>query len=89
MKKAIVVKLIFLLILIGLCDIWYIKFYYLNKNNKELEREIEISKEQINNYNTNIESMNENIDKLKEEKASRIEEYNIWLRTEERIKKAL
>ena len=33
--------------------------------------------------------MNENIDKLKEEKASRIEEYNIWLRTEERIKKAL
>ena len=89
MKKAIVVKLIFLLILIGLCDIWYIKFYYLNKNNKELEREIEISKEQINNYNTNIESMNENIDKLKEEKVSRIEEYNIWLRTEERIKKAL
>ena len=89
MKKAIVIKLIFLLILIGLCDIWYIKFYYLNKNNKELEREIKISKEQINNYNTNIESMNENIDKLKEEKASRIEEYNIWLRTEERIKKAL
>lgn len=89
MKKLMVAKLVFLLILVGLCEFWYIKYFNIKNDNSELSFEIKKAKAEINNYNMNIENIESNVEKYKEEKKSLIEEIDTWKAMEEKIKKAL
>ena len=89
MKKLMVAKLVFLLVLIVLCNFWYIKYFYTKSDNNKLEFEIEKAKAEIKSYNLSIENMETNVEKFKEEKKDRIEELETWKLMEEKIRKAL
>ena len=89
MKKLMIAKLVFLLILIGLCNFWYIKYFYTKNDNNKLEFEIKKAKAEIKNYNLNIENIETNVEKFKVDKKDRVEELETWKLMEEKIKKAL
>ena len=89
MKKLMIAKLVLLLILIGLCIFWYIKYFYTKNNNNELEFKIEKAKLEIKNYNLSIENIENDVEKFIIEKQDRVEELETWQLMEEKIKKAL
>lgn len=89
MKKLMIAKLIFLLILIGLCIFLYVKYFYIKKDNDELKFEIEKAKIETTNYSSKIVNIESDVEKLKEEKKDRVEELETWKLMEEKIKNAL
>ena len=89
MKKLMIAKLIFLLILIGLCIFLYIMYFNIKNDNDKLEFEIEKSKIETTNYSLKIANIESDVEQLKEEKKDRVEELETWKTMEEKIKNAL
>lgn len=89
MKKLIIVKLVLILILVGLCEFWYIKYFSIKNDNSELQFEIKKARAEIDNYNLSIENIEKDVERYKEEKKAIIEEIDTWKTMEEKIKKAL
>lgn len=89
MKKLIVARLLVILVLIALCDFMYIKYYDMKNDNARLRFEIEKTKLNIKNSNTEVNIAKSNIEKLKEEKKDSIWELDSWKLMKEKIEKAL
>lgn len=63
-----------------------LKYVDLKKNNNNLQNEINGIKDNILNIDQDYISYNDELDKMKTELKDKIEEYNIWLETIEKVK---
>ncbi len=90
-NKNILTKILALLLTIILIVMIFFLIDYINakKYKNELIKKQENYREQINNINNNNAEINTEIDKLKEETKSKVEEYDIWLETKEKLEKAI
>lgn len=89
MKKIIIVKLVIILILVISCNILYINYFNMKKNNEELRFKIQKTDINIEKTNTDIDISKAIVEKLKAEKADSVWELDSWKLMKEKIENAL
>lgn len=90
-KRNSLVPILFIGILILIIILIFFLINYLSKRNESysIKKEISNYSELINNTNTMNKEIEEELNKIKEESKSKVEEYDIWEYLKEKINKAL
>lgn len=90
-KKNILVPTLLAVILLLTIILIFFLINYLSKRNEtySIKKEISNYNELINNTNTMNKEIEEELNRIKEESKSKVEEYNIWEHLKEKVNKAL